>query len=284
MKVILNKQLVDREEAHIDMEDRGYQFGDGIYEGIRVYQRKMFMFEEHMTRLYNSANQIKINIPYTEEEICALLERLILENPVDNGFIYFQFTRGIQHPRNHIFPKNAHPTFTASIIDMSPLPSVDERGIKTITYEDTRWLHCDIKSLNLLVNVMASTEANEVGAAEAIFHRDDVVTECSHSNVFIVKDSHLLTHPANNFILNGITRQVIIKLAHDRHISVQQTPFSLSDLYNADEVFISSIGAEVTPVIKINDSLVSNESANEITTLLANDFTHYIETQLNITL
>lgn len=284
MKVILNGKLIDRETAKVDIEDRGYQFGDGIYEGIRVYQRRMFTFDEHMERLYNSARKVDIEIPYSRTELKDLLQSLINENDTDTGLIYFQITRGAQPPRNHVYLPVTEPVISASIQNIPRDPNAFIKGLRAITTEDDRWLNCDIKSLNLLGNVLAKNKAARANAHEAIFHRGDVITECSHSNVFMVKDNVVYTHPADNLILNGITRQQIIKVAANKGISVKEEAFTLSELNAADEIFISSVTAEVTPVIFLNDKPVGNGTRGPLSKKLEEGFAAEVESQLGIKL
>lgn len=204
-KVLVDGQLIDREEASVDIEDRGYQFGDGIYEVIRVYNGQIFTADEHLNRLYSSAEKIQLHIPFQKEELMNLINLLVSENEVEDGSVYMQVTRGAAR-RNHVFPgEEIQPVLTAYTNEV-PRPDLAlEDGVHAITAEDIRWLRCDIKSLNLLPNLLAKQEALEKGCQEAILHRDGVVTEGSSSNVFIVKDGVIQTHPATNLILNGIT-------------------------------------------------------------------------------
>ncbi|MGG5315120.1 D-amino-acid transaminase [Enterococcus sp. AZ072] len=285
MKVILNGQLVDRKDAKVDIEDRGYQFGDGIYEGFRVYQSCIFTFDEHIARLFHSAELIDLEIPYTKEQLKDQLTELITANQLGDGMIYLQISRGTQMPRNHVYLPSNEPVLMATSMAAPRDPASFEKGITAITAVDDRWLHCDIKSLNLLGNVLAKNQAAKAGADEAILYRDEYhVTECSHSNVFIVKDNTLITHPANNFVLNGITRQTILKLAKENDIAVEERVFSLAELKQADEVFISSIMAEVTPVTTIDDETIGNGTRGPLSTELEQYFVAEIEKNCGVEL
>lgn len=213
--VIVGGEIVDREIATVDIEDRGYQFGDGVYEVIRVYNGKMFTAKEHLNRLQESAEKISIQIPYQPSELEEMLKGLIEKNGLANGIIYMQFTRGTS-PRNHAFPHNVAPTFVAYTRKVDRPVSSMQEGIKAIFIEDIRWLRCDIKSLNLLGNLLAKQKAVEAGCFEAIQHRGNIVTEGSSSNVAIVKNGTVITHPANNLILNGITRQKVKNFVFER--------------------------------------------------------------------
>ncbi|MGX7232285.1 D-amino-acid transaminase [Enterococcus italicus] len=285
MKVLLNGKIIDRKDAKVDIEDRGYQFGDGIYEAIRVYQGQLFTFQEHMQRLYRSAEKIDLTIPYTQEMFEAWFTELIAKNQLETGMIYFQVSRGVQAPRNHIYQESLTPAIMATTM-AAPRDLFEHRkGIKTITVPDTRWLHCDIKSLNLLGNLMATNQAAKAGAKEAIFYRSpDTVTECSHSNVSIIKEGVLITHPANEYILNGITRQVILSLAKQLSIPFEERPFTLAELKAADEVFISSISAEVTAVGQVDEVTIGNGKIGPVSEKILTAFTNEIEKNCGITL
>ena len=239
-KIIFNDQIINKSDARIDIEDRGYQFGDGVYEVIRIYNGKPFTAEEHLDRLYDSAEKIKIVMPFEKADLFSLLNQLIEENGVQNGSVYMQITRGAS-PRNHVFPgKDVKPVLTAYTNVVERPESALDHGVKAIIADDIRWLRCDIKSLNLLPNLLAKQQATEQGCTEAILHRNGIVTEGSSSNAYIVKDGHIKTHPATNLILNGITRQVIAQLCEKNNIPFSEEAFQLDDLLQADEVFISS--------------------------------------------
>lgn len=285
MKAILNGRLVDRNEAKVDIEDRGYQFGDGIYEGIRVYQGKMFTFDEHMTRLFRSAKLIDLEMPYTKDELEEQLNEMITANQLDTGIVYLQISRGTQMPRNHVYLPENEAVLMATSMSAPRDPAAFEKGVTTITALDDRWLHCDIKSLNLLGNIMAKNKAAKAGADEAILYRDEThVTECSHSNVFIIKNDTLITHPADNFVLNGITRQTILKLAKEHGIATEERIFSVAELKQADEVFISSVMAEVTPVTAIDGETIGDGTRGPISEKLEQYFITEIEKTCGIKL
>ncbi len=183
-KVIVNNQMLNRSEVNIDVEDRGYQFGDGVYEVIRVYNGRLFTGKEHIDRLYESAKKIFLNIPFTIETITNNIEQLVKENKVQTGIIYMQITRGVS-PRQHHFPgEDVAPTFVAYTREMPRPDELMNKGVKAMLAEDIRWLRCDIKSLNLLPNLLAKQKATEMGCYEAIQYRDKTVTEGSSSNIF----------------------------------------------------------------------------------------------------
>ncbi|MES1044849.1 D-amino-acid transaminase [Heyndrickxia oleronia] len=276
-KIIFNGEIVEKSEVNIDIEDRGYQFGDGIYEVIRVYNGHLFTKDEHIQRLYESAEKISIRIPFSKKDLMQRLEELVETNQLDTGIIYLQITRGT-YTRQHGFPsEEIIPTYVAYTREM-PIPQVSmDNGVKGLLVEDIRWLRCDIKSLNLLGNILTKQQAAEAGCYEAIQHRGEEITEGSSSNVFIVKDNCVITRPATNLILNGITRQVILKLCKENGIEYKEQIFTVNDLKQADEVFISSTTSEVMPIVQINELQINSGTPGKITKKLQNLFKREIE-------
>ncbi len=258
MTILLNDQFLSRDNVHIDLEDRGYQFGDGIYEVVRVYNGVPFEMEPHLVRFQRSANEIDLKLPMSLEETSSKITQLIELNKLKDGIIYFQVTRGAA-PRNHAYPIGTTAVLTAYTKEVARPVEKLEKGIKVVTIEDIRWLRCDIKSLNLLGNVMAKQYAVDHQADEAIQIRDNIVTEGSSSNFYIVKDGKIYTHPADNFILNGITRMVIKDIANQLHIPFMEKNFTFKEVLEADEAFISSTTVEAMPVIQINDHVIGHE-------------------------
>ena len=267
-----NDQIVKNEEVLVDKEDRGYQFGDGVYEVVKVYNGELFTATEHIDRFYDSAEKIRITIPYTKDKLHQLLHQLVEANNIDTGHVYFQITRGAG-PRNHIFPgDDVKPVITGNAKE-NPRPLENfEKGVKATFVEDIRWLRCDIKSLNLLGAVLAKQEAYEKGCYEAILHRDEIITEGSSSNIYGVKEGVLYTHPANNLILNGITRQVITKCAAEIGLTVNEQAMTKEQLLAMDEVIVSSTTSEVTPVIEIDGTVIGNGTPGEWTRKLQAQF------------
>ncbi len=271
-QVFVNGEFVERSHAKVDIEDRGYQFGDGIYEVIRVYNGIPFTMDEHMERLYQSGEKMKLTVPYEKEELTALLLELIKTNKVEEGSVYLQVTRGISL-RQHNFPA---PDVKCSIVAYTkevqrPLQQM-EKGVTAKLSEDIRWLRCDIKSLNLLGNLLAKEDAISEGHFEAILHRGETITEGSSSNVFIVKNNEIFTHPATNLILNGITRRVIQELCRTNGITFNEASFEIKDLLKADECFIASTTAEIMPIIKVDNKPVGNGKPGKVTTTLQDLF------------
>jgi D-alanine transaminase len=245
-------QFTEREGLTISIDDRGYYFGDGVYEVIKVYGGELYTAEEHIDRLFQSATKIKMTIPYSEVQLMEIARELVVTNNILVGHVYIQVTRG-SAPRLHQFPNPAvSPVVTAYAVN-NPRPLAGmEKGVPVKSVEDVRWLRCDIKSLNLLGNVLAKQEAHEAGCVEALLHRDGVVMEGSASNMFGVKDGIVYTHPVTNLILNGITRQVVQGLCLEQGVALVEKTFTLDEAFEMDEFFLTSTTSEVTPVISID--------------------------------
>ncbi|MEH7125506.1 D-amino-acid transaminase [Bacillus sp. JJ1503] len=269
--ILWNERIVQREEVKIDFEDRGYQFGDGVYEVIRVYSGKFFEMDFHLERLKQSAEKIDLAIPYSFIDIKNKLIELIQINNIINGTVYVQVTRGTA-PRTHHFPDESTAVLIAYTQESERPINKTTNGISAILTEDVRWLCCDIKSLNLLPNVLAKQKAKKLKCDEALLHRGEIVSEGSSSNVFIVNGNVISTHPANNLILNGITRKVVFQLARENHIEVREEPFTIDKMLSSDEIFITSTTFEISPVIKINDTKIGNGIPGIVTQTLQKAF------------
>ncbi|WP_409302261.1 D-amino-acid transaminase [Peribacillus sp. SCS-155] len=281
-KMILNGKLVAQTEIKVDFEDRGYQFGDGIYEVIRVYNGQLFTAEEHLKRLMDSAKHIFLSVPYSASEINEQLQELVKANSLESGIIYLQITRGVS-PRNHAFPNPSVDCMYIAKTKAVPRSTANaDTGVNAITTEDIRWLRCDIKSLNLLGNILAKQKAAEAGCFEAIQHRDGTVTEGSSSNVSIVSGGKIITHPANNLILNGISRQVMLHLCASNDIPVEEREFTVDELMNAEEVFLTGTTIEVLPIIKIDGTVIGDGQPGQITQKLQELFSNEVERQCGV--
>lgn len=261
------------ENMKIPMNDRVSYFGDGVYDATYSRNHKIFALDEHMDRFFNSAGLLKIKIPYTKEELKALLSEMVKK--VDSGeqFVYFQVTRGTEM-RNHAFPP-ANVKANLWII-LKPLNIKDmSKKLKLITVEDTRFLHCNIKTLNLIPSVMAAQKTAEAGCDEAVFHRGDRVTECAHSNVSIIKDGVFKTAPTDHLILPGIARAHIIRMCKRFNIPVDENPFTLKDLMEADEVIVTSSGQFCMATCEIDGKPVGGKAPEIVKKLqdgLLNEF------------
>lgn len=271
-----NGQFVDLNEPVIPVEERGHQFGDGVYEVIRVYQGKPFMLKEHLERLIRSAQAIKLPI----EEQLTDYKHLILKGIEKSGLsdcdVYIQITRGIS-PRNHLFPDV--PVSTTMTVKPSKMlnPELREHGVKAIFHPDERWANCYIKSLNLLPNILSKQAAHDAGCFEAILVRDGFVTEGTSSNVFIIQDGKVYTTPLSKQILPGITRMAVKKAAENLDIPFIEEKFTPEQLKQADEVFITSTTSEILPVVHIEGEQIGDGKPGEITKSLYKEFKTFIK-------
>jgi D-alanine transaminase len=230
------------EEMTIPMNDRVCYFGDGVYDATYSRNYKIFTLNEHVDRFFNSAGLLGMRLSQTKEELKAILNDMLKKMDTGENFVYWQATRGTGI-RNHVYPDPAQvqPNLWIMIrpVDVVPL----DTKVKLITMEDTRFLHCNIKTLNLLVSCMASERAAQAGADETIFHRGGRVTECAHSNCHIIKNGVFITAPTDHYILPGIARAHLIKACKALNIPVDETTYTLDELLAADEVLISSAGS-----------------------------------------
>ena len=274
MKVLWNEEIVDESEVKIDIEDRGYQFGDGIYEVIRIYDGYMYMEKEHLDRLWVSAEKIRMTLPFTREELSQRLHRLAQEVGLENARVYFQVTRGTAKPRLHDFPnpKEVQPVLMADIQPASRPSAKQNIGIRAGFVEDKRWLHCDIKSISLLGNIMALDEAQQKGYDEAVLVRDGIVTEASASNLWMVKDEVLYTHPDGNLVLPGIAKIKIRELVKALGIELKEEAFTEKELLAADECFKTSSVAEIMAIIEIDNQTIGDGTPGKVTKKLLNAY------------
>lgn len=279
-KMLFQDQLIERDNV-VDIEDRGYQFGDGVYEVIGVYDNKAFMMDEHMERLQRSAREIQLELPFSINDFKNNLEELRAANELVEGIIYLQVSRGASS-RWHEFPaSDVSPVIVAyTRAEERPTKVEDEGGTAVLT-EDIRWLRCDIKTLNLLPNVLAKQKAVENGAVEAILHRGDIVTEACASNVFMVKDGEVYTHPANNYILNGITRIKIIERCGELDLKVHESAFTVDEMLAADEVFVSATKSDIIPILKVGDQTIGNGLPGVVTLRILEEFRSLIRELTN---
>ena len=233
------------EELMVPACDRGVYFGDGVYEALRVERHRFFALREHLARFRASLGFLQIPFTMTDEALTAILQEAADRVESDSQQLYFQVTRGTAI-RSHSFPENAKPNLLIFSRGVPLADLVEYRHV--IVLPDTRWQHCNIKSLNLIPSVLASEQAKQRGCAEAVFHRDGVVTECSSSNLLMLKDGALRTAPADERILPGVTRGHFLMLAKELGVPVDETAFTLAEAYAADELLITSTSAHGLPV------------------------------------
>jgi len=256
--IYLNGRFMPLEEATIPVLDRGFIFGDGIYEVIPVYSRRPFRLAEHLRRLQNSLDGIQLKNPHSDAEWGQLLQQLIDRNEGEDQYLYLHITRGVAK-RDHAFPKNVVPTvFMMSSPLTPPAAELKASGVTAITAQDNRWLRCDIKAISLLPNVLLRQQAVAAGTMEAVLVRDGFMTEGSASNIFVVQKGVLLAPPKNNLMLPGITYDLILELAAAEHIPYQVGPVPEAALRSADEIWLTSSTREVLPITVLDGQPVGN--------------------------
>lgn len=253
--VYLNGEYLPLNEAKVSVLDRGFLFGDGVYEVIPAYYGKLFLFQEHLARLNNSLKLIELPVIHNEQQWLEILTPLLTED--QDQYIYLQITRGVVGKRDHAFPNNIQPTVFAMCSPIAHF-SDREKGVKAITLDDTRWELCNVKATTLLANILLRQKAVEQDCAEAILIKDNTVTEGAASNVFAVIDGVLTTPPNNNEILPGITRQLIIKLAKENQIPVKEQTITLDGLKTASEIWLTSSTREILPVVEVDKNPVGD--------------------------
>lgn len=272
MLVYLNGDFVPKAEARLPVDDRGFLFGDGIYEVTRAVDGRLFEAERHLARL--RAGAAALALPLTDAlaaELPAVWARLLAANGLTGGeaTVYLQVTRGAA-PRTHQFPPaGTPPTIFASASPLLPPDAVRARGAAIVTQPDIRWARCDIKSVNLLPNVLAKQAATEAGAFEAVFVRDGIVTEGAQTTAFAVIDGVLRTHPLSNRILPSVTRAVVLELARAQGIAVREEAFDEAAMHAAAEVFVASTTADVMPVTRIDGQLVAGGAPGPVSRALS---------------
>ena len=270
--IYFNNRYVAPEKACLSLNDRGFQFADGVYEVIKFYKSKPFRYNDHITRLVRNLKEVKIEYTQTGklEQIC---NELINLNGYQESYagIYIQITRG-SHQRMHAFPVNIRPTICINSFLLPPRQDRLKNGIKVITRPDIRWLRCDIKSVSLLANVLAMQEAEETGAGECIFIRNGKVTEGTHSNIIAVKNDEILTHPDSEMILPGITKMTVRDICRDNKIIFNERSFSEKDLRHLDELMVTGTGNEITPVIQVNDIMIGDGNPGPVTKFIQKKF------------
>lgn len=233
-----NGQTGAPEELTIPFNDRSHFFGDGVYDAAMGANGKVFLLEEHLDRFYSSAAAFDITVPMGRDELAELLLNLLAQVDGPSQFVYWQVTRGYTGERSHAYDAQ-QPGILWVLINQEDM-SDPKRTMKLITRPDTRYEHCNVKTLNLLPAVMNAQAAHDAGADEAVLHRDGIVTECAHSNVLILRDGVLYSHPNDEFILRGITKTHLIQAAYRASITVIERPFTLDELFDADEVIVTS--------------------------------------------
>ncbi len=272
----INGKWTSLSSAKISIEDRGFQFGDGVYEVIRTYGKACFELKEHLTRLERSANAIEIALPYQAEILEKIIQFGCRKSRFKDTMIYIQLTRGTA-PRGHAYPKKKRSTLVMTFRESKPVSEeIRKKGVSIISTEDIRWARCYVKSLNLLPNVLAREAAKRAEAFEAIFIREGHVMEGAGSNLFAVFGDKIVTPSLGPYILSGITREIILRLGRENGLTMVEGSLPLDDLYVADELFLTGTTIEVLPVICLNQKPVGSTKPGDVTLSLFNIFQDYV--------
>ncbi|NWF48951.1 MAG: aminotransferase class IV [Ignavibacteriaceae bacterium] len=274
MIIYLNGNFCEAADGKVSPFDRGFQYGDGIYDVIKSYSGKLFRFDEHLRRLNNSLQQCRIDFNQSSL-LKGIAQELINKNDLINcdASVYIQITRGEYVGRIHSFP----PIKTDPTILMISYPIQDRtreltEGVKIIFEKDIRWLRCDIKTTSILPAVLGNQKAKEASAYEAVWVRDGLLTEGTHTNFFAVKSNSIITAPEGNFILSGITRNAVIELSRNMGLKIREEYLNISEIFNFDEFFLTGTVTEITPVRQIEDKLINNGKPGLLTQKLQKAF------------
>ena len=269
--VYLNGEYLPKARAMVSVEDRGFTFGDGIYEGVRAIVGKMFEWGAHEDRMTNGLAGLRINFGRAQvAELEAVCERLVRENGCADGeaFLYLEVTRGTA-PRVHHFPgADTKPTVFVNATSFVAPRELREKGGKAVMFPDMRWARCDWKTVNLIGSVLARQAASEAGAYEAILHKNGVITEGAATNVFAVIDGTLRTHPLSHSILPGVTRKVVVALAQELGIPLVEEAIAESQIAGASEIFLCGSTTDVTPVVTLDGRAIGGGAPGPITVRL----------------
>jgi D-alanine transaminase len=267
--VYLNGNILPLSQAKISVLDRGFIFGDGIYEVVPVYNRKPFRLEQHVARLMRSLDKISLHTSNTAEEWRQLMTMMAQRAPWDNSLVYLQVTRGVAK-RDHQFPNpSVKPTiFLMAAPRVAPSAQEIDKGLRTVSMPDMRWFHCDIKSVSLLGNVLAKQYAVERGVDDVIQFRDGYLSEASSANIWLVKDGTVIAPPKDNLVLEGIRYGLIEELCQAEGIPFELRPVSQAEVEQADELFLSSATKEILPIVELDAKPIANGQAGPIYTAL----------------
>lgn len=259
MIAYVNGQFLPEEDASVSIFDRGFLFADAVYEVTAIINGKLVDFDRHMARLQRSCAELQLSLPYDLAELKQIHLQLVQKNNIEEGLVYLQLTRGNAHQRSFLYPdKQTKPTLVLFAQKTQIVENEKSKyGIKVVTVDDIRWQRCDIKTVALLAASMAKEYAKQQGADDAIFVKNGYITEGSSSNCFIInQQNQIQTRGLNNEILSGITRQAILQLAREQQIDIVEKPFSIDEMLEAKEVFITSATTLVWPVIMANNQFI----------------------------
>lgn len=264
MTVYLNGEYIPLGEARVSVLDRGFLFGDGVYEVIPVYHRRPFRLPQHLARLQSSCDGIRLSNPHDAAGWTALIEDLIRRQDFADQNLYLQLTRGVAK-RDHAFPQGVAATvFLMASPLVTPSREQFEAGVSAVTAIDNRWQRCDIKSTSLLANVLLRQLAVDEGAAETVLFRDGYLTEGAASNIFVVRRGILLAPPRNHLMLPGITYDTVIELARANDLALEVREIAETDVRSADEIWLSSSTREILPITRLDGQIIGGGVAGPL--------------------
>ena len=265
----INSRYKNFNDATIHIEDRGFQFADSVYEVISFFNENLIDLKLHFLRLRYSLNELDIQYNFTDEKLTKIFWKLIRFNSLKSGIIYLQITRGVQ-PRSHAYKHKIKPTVVIYTQKKTfNIPGNKFTGVNVITHEDLRWSRKDIKTVNLLPNILIENLAHKKNAYTAILIKNNKITEGNHSNIWIVKNNNIFTHPINIDILKGVTRTTLISIIKKCGFKLIEKNFTKKQLYNSDEIFLTSSTGLITPILKVDSKLINKGKIGNITIQLA---------------
>lgn len=272
-----NGDYLPVENISISPFDRGFLFSDGVYEALRTYNKKLFMLQKHLDRLKYSLEQTGISFSEFDK-----LEEIIFtcaqKNKISQDFsVYIQITRGVSFPRTHHYHHQIKPNLFVYTTELKNRERELNEGVSVILERDVRWNRCDIKSISLLPNVMANQNAFIKGCYEAVFYRDTFITEGSHTNFFAIKDGKVITAPLSNFILNGVTRNIVFRICNENNIPIEEEYILLTNIFDYDEFFVTGTTTEITPVVKIDDNIIGDGLPGKLTRKIQKLFYDFVK-------
>lgn len=270
--VYLNGEFLPLEQAKLSVLDRGFIFGDGVYEVWRLVEGKLFEHGRHDRRLRRGLHALELQVPEAEiDGLQNVAARLLRDNDLrqGEGTFYVEITRGAAFPRTHQYPAKGTPATVFAMASRFEVPhALRAAGAKAITQPDVRWLRCDVKTVQLLPNAMAKQKAHEAGAFEAIFVRDSVVTEGTHTSVLGVSNGELRTHPLSPLILPSVTRELVLEIAREQGVAIREEPFTTREMLELDELFVAGTTSDVTPIVDVDGRRIGSGSPGPISRAL----------------
>ena len=256
----LNGEWMAPEDAKVSVFDRGFMFGDSIYEVMAVYDGRVFAIEEHLIRMNKSLDAISLDSPYSDEEWLLILNEAVIRADETPAYLYLQITRGVGFPRSDIYPKLVKPTVLITVTHAPILERDKITPYRMVTKDDFRWARGDIKVTSLMANGLIKNEAIKEGYDDALLFRNGELTESTSSNVFVVKDEKVKTPPKSNFLLHGITRDFLLRVLFVNDIPFEEGKVFKEEILTADEIWVTSTGREVWPVVEVNGVLIGKEN------------------------